>query len=213
MFEIFPGTDNFAFRQNTIHGGQPIAQFYSSAKGCTFHGGCQIPNTYNKTFVDILIADIYNDIYIETEIGTLISNIGLSSYYIKAEIGTLFSNIALSNYYIKTKIGTLVANIYLSNYYTKPEVDHIDNELSTLILNTYTKTEVDTLVYTNYPSLSFIGDNFLFKTEIDSTLSDYTTTTQLYDGFYSKGYVHQMLVQSTTLYSNFIIRKETPILY
>ena len=66
-------------------------------------------------------------------------------------------------------------------------------------------------------------DNFSSKTEIDSTLSDYTTsvqlhtdlyskvkthlifdtyttTTQLYDGFYSKGYVNQMLVQSTTLF-------------
>ena len=62
------GTDNFAFRQNTIHGGQPIAQFYSPAKVCTFHGDCQIPNMYNKTYVDILTADIYNDTYIKTEI-------------------------------------------------------------------------------------------------------------------------------------------------
>ena len=60
------GTDNFVFRQNTIHGGQPIAQFYSSAKVCTFHGDCQIPNMHNKTSVDILIADIYNDTYIKT---------------------------------------------------------------------------------------------------------------------------------------------------
>ena len=63
VFEMISGTDNFAFRQNTIHGGQPIAQFYSSTKVCTFHGDCQIPNMYNKTYVDILIADIYNDIY------------------------------------------------------------------------------------------------------------------------------------------------------
>ena len=31
-------------------------------------------------------------------------------------------------------------------------------------------------------------------------LDTYTTTTQLYDDFYSKGYVNQMLVQSTTLF-------------
>ena len=61
VFEMISGTGNFAFRQNTIHGGQPIAQSYSPTKVCTFHGECQIPNMYNKTVVDILIADIYND--------------------------------------------------------------------------------------------------------------------------------------------------------
>ena len=61
VFEMSSCTDNFTFLQNTIHGGAPIAQFYSSTKVCTFHGGCQIPNMYNKTFVDILISDIYND--------------------------------------------------------------------------------------------------------------------------------------------------------
>ena len=136
---------NLLFRQNTIHGGQPTAQFYSPTKVCTFHGGCQITNMHNKTFVDSSVANIYNDTYIKTRIGTLIPNIDLSSYYIKAKIGTLFPNIDLSN------------------YYTKSEVDGIDNELSTLILNTYTKTEADTLLYANYPSLSFIVDNCLFN--------------------------------------------------
>ena len=114
-------------------------------------------------------------------------------------------------------------NIDLINYYTKSEIDDIDNELPTLILNTYTKTEADTLLCINYPSLPFAVDNFHPKTEIDSSLSDYTTsaqlhtafyskvktnlvfdtcttTTQLYEGVYSKGYVNQMLVQSTTLF-------------
>ena len=59
VFEMISGTGNFAFRQNTIHGGQPIAQIYASTKVCTCHGDCQIPNMYNKTFVDILIADIF----------------------------------------------------------------------------------------------------------------------------------------------------------
>ena len=87
VFEMIPGTDNFAFRQNTIHGGQPIAQFYSSTKVCTFHGDCQIPNMYNKTSIDILIADIYNDTYINTEIDSLISNIYIYIYiYISATI-------------------------------------------------------------------------------------------------------------------------------
>ena len=79
VFEMISGTDNFAFRQNTIHGGQPIAQFHSPTKVCTFHGDCQIPNMYNKTPVDILTADIYNDTYIKTEIDSSISNIELSN--------------------------------------------------------------------------------------------------------------------------------------
>ena len=150
VFEMISGTDNFAFRQNTIHGGQPIAQFYSSTKVCTFHGDCQIPNMYNKTSVDILIADIYNDTYIKTEIDTLFSNIGLSNYYIKAEIGTLFSNIGLSN------------------YYTKSEIDDIDNELSTLVLNTYTETEVDTQL-TDYATISYLQGNCMTALSITGT--------------------------------------------
>ena len=64
---MFSGTGSFAVRQNTIHGGQLMAQFYSSTKACTFHGDCEIPNMYNRTSVDILIADVYNDIYIKTD--------------------------------------------------------------------------------------------------------------------------------------------------
>ena len=53
------GTDIVTFLQNTSHGGAPIAQFYSSTKVCTCHGDCQIPNMYNITSVDILIANIF----------------------------------------------------------------------------------------------------------------------------------------------------------
>ena len=47
------------------------------------------------------------------------------------------------------------------------------------MLNTYTKTEIGTLLYTNYPSLSFIVNNFYSTTEIDPTLRYYTTSAQL----------------------------------
>ena len=83
---------------------------------------------YNNTSVGILPADIYNGTYIKTKIDTLISNTDSI------------------NYYIKTKNSTLFSNIDLSNYYTKSEVDDIDSVLLTLILNTCTKTEVDTLL-------------------------------------------------------------------
>ena len=57
----------FTFLQNTIHGSAPIAQFYSSTKLCTFHGDCEIPNMYNKTSVDLLIADTYSETYAKTD--------------------------------------------------------------------------------------------------------------------------------------------------
>ena len=66
VFEMSSGTGNFTFLQHTIHGGALIAQFYSSTKSCTFHGDCQIPNMYNKTSIDIVIADSYNDTYTKT---------------------------------------------------------------------------------------------------------------------------------------------------
>ena len=93
------GIDNFTFLQNTFHGGAPIAQFHSSTKVCTFHGDCQIPNMYNKTPVDILVADIYNDTYTKTEIDSTLSgytnSIGLhNDFYSKAKM-----SIILDTYY------------------------------------------------------------------------------------------------------------------
>ena len=52
-----------------------------------------------------------------------------------------------ANYYAKVATDSLFSNIYLSNYYTKIEVGDIGNELFTLILNAYTKTEIVTLMY------------------------------------------------------------------
>ena len=146
-------TCNFAVRQNTIHGGQPIAQFYSPAKVCTFHGDCQIPNMYNKTSVDILTADISNDTYIKTEIDYLFSNIDLSNYYIKSE------------------------------------VDDIDNELSTLILNTYTKTEIDTQL-ADYATISYLQGNYMTTLSTTEKLkNNYASITLLVDNSYDKAYV------------------------
>ena len=74
MFEVSSGSDSLTFLQtNTTHGGAPIAQFYSPTKVCTFHGDCQIPNMYIKTYVDILTADIHNDTYTKTEIDSTLS--------------------------------------------------------------------------------------------------------------------------------------------
>ena len=78
---MISGTGILASRQNTIHGGQPTAQFHSSTEEYTFFGDCSIPNSYNKSFIDTLISNIYDGVYIKTEIDTLFSNIDLSNYY------------------------------------------------------------------------------------------------------------------------------------
>ena len=70
VFEMLSSSTHFAVRQNPLHGGSPMAQLYPSTKACTFHGGCEIPNMYDKTFVDLLIADICNDICFKTRIDT-----------------------------------------------------------------------------------------------------------------------------------------------
>ena len=93
VFQMLSGTGSFAFRQNATHGGQPIAQFHSSTKACTCHGGCEIPNMYNKTYVDILIADMYIDIYSKTKM-ILIPNIDLSSYYTKSDVDDIYNELS-----------------------------------------------------------------------------------------------------------------------
>ena len=91
-----------------------------------------------------------------------------------------------ANYYDKVTTDSLFSNIDLSNHYSKVELDDTDNELSALKLNTYTKTKIDTLLYTDYTSLTFFIDNFYSRTEIDSTLSDYITSTQIGASYYTK---------------------------
>ena len=41
---------------------------------------------YNKSSIDNVIPNIYDDAYIKTEIDTLFSNIDLSNYYTKNEV-------------------------------------------------------------------------------------------------------------------------------
>ena len=74
-------------------------------------------------------------------------------------------------------------------------------------MHTYINNELDTLLYTNYPSLLFIVDNSYSNTEIDSTLSDYTTSAQLHTDFYSKIKMNIILGTYTTttqLYNDFL---------
>ena len=120
---------------------------------------------YNKTFVDILIADIYNDTYTKTEIDSTLSGYTNSidlhnDFYSKAKLSIILDtcyNITeiQANYYDKVATDSLFSNTGLSNYYSKIEVGDLDNELSTLIFNTYTKTEIDTQL-TDYASITYL---------------------------------------------------------
>ena len=79
-------------------------------------------------------VDLHNEFYSKAKLSIL-----LDTYYNITE--------TQANYYDKVATDSLFSNIDLSSYYSKIEVDDIDNELFTLILNTYTKTEIDTLLY------------------------------------------------------------------
>ena len=65
-----------------------------------------------------------------------------------------------ANYYDKVATDSSFSNIFWSNYYTKIEIGDIDNELSTLILNTFTKTEIGSQL-TDYTALTYLQGNYL----------------------------------------------------
>ena len=73
VFEMISGTDNFSFRQNSIHGGQPIAIFSSETKLCQFFGNAEIPNYYNSSSVDTMINNVLNNVYDKTCIDNLLN--------------------------------------------------------------------------------------------------------------------------------------------
>ena len=74
-------------------------------------------------------------------------------------------------------------NIDLIDYYTKSEIDDIGNELPTLILNTYTKTEVDTQL-TYYTTSSHLQCNYMTTLSITETLmNNYARITFLVNNF------------------------------
>ena len=79
----------------------------------------------------------------------------------KSFIDTLFSNI-YDDVYIKTEIDTSFSNIDLSNYCINTEIDDSDEELPTLILNTYNNSEIGTLI-TGYYNIGYLNTQFGLK--------------------------------------------------
>ena len=81
-------------------------------------------------------------------------------------------SIDLSNYYNKGQVDAIVANIdFSNNHYTETEMDDIDNELSALILNSYTKTENDTAL-SDYSTISYLQGNYMTSLSIRNTNSN-----------------------------------------
>ena len=91
--------------------------------------------------------DLHTDFYSKAKM-----NIILDTYYNITEIQ--------ANYYDKVATDPVFPNIALSNYYTKTEVGDIDNELFTVILNTYTKTEIETQL-TDYTTITYLQGNYM----------------------------------------------------
>ena len=80
-------------------------------------------------------------------------------------------------------------NIDLSNYYTKIEIGDIDNGLSTLVLNTSTRTEIDSQL-TDYTTTTYLQGNYMTSISITKTLmNNHTAITLLDDSFYDETYV------------------------
>ena len=100
----------------------------------------------------------------------------------------------------------------LRNYCYKIEVDDIDSELFTLIINTYTKTDFDTQL-PDCTTITYLQDNYMTSISITETLmNNYATITLLGDSFYNKTEIGNMLLSySTVSYFgyNFYTKTET----
>ena len=115
-------------------------------------------------------------------------DLDIPNHYNKTESDSLLSNVSLSDYYNETEMDLIVSNIDLSNYYTKTETGDLDNELSTLILNTYTKTKAGTLLF-NSSSQAFSA---MSPINLELELN-YKAAIQLAETYYNKAEVYNLI--------------------
>ena len=77
-----------------------------------------------------------------------------------------------------------------------------------LFLNTYTETEIHTLLYTNYTSLSFTADNFYDKAYLDNQFSLKADASQLTQ-FVTTDYLTTTYIKSVDLSTDHYNKTET----
>ena len=114
-------------------------------------------------------------------------DLDIPNFYNKTEIDAIAFNGNLSSYYNKTEVDAIVANMNFSNnHYTKSEVYDIDNELSALSLNTYTKIEIDTAP-SDYSTITYLQDNYITSLLITQALMNkYASVTFIIDSILFK---------------------------
>ena len=81
----------------------------------------------------------------------------------------------------------------IPNFYNEAEIDAIGDELSALILNTYTKTKVEALIYNTN-----LVDHYT-KTEADTQLTNYTTITYLQGNYVTTLAITETLMNNLPL--------------
>ena len=82
------------------------------------------------------------------------------------------------------------------NYYTKNQVDSLIYSIN--LVGYDTKAEIGTLLYTNYPSLSFIAGNCYDRTYLDNQFSLNADVSQLTE-FVATGYLHTNYTKCGTI--------------
>ena len=171
---------------NIVDVSQPIAIFNSLDKSVEFF------------FWDLDIPNVYNN----TEIYNLITNLNFVNYYTKNQVDSLIHNINLVDYYTKTEIDTLVDTNYTrlsfiaGTFYDKPCVY---NKFS-LKADVSQSTEFVTTDYlnTNYTNSVEISTYYYKNTDIDNMVLSYSTGSCVDYNFYNKTGTCNLLADKVT---------------
>ena len=191
-YEMYSAPNGISLLQHSSVGSQPIVMFSSLDKSVDFFGDLDIPNHYNKTEVDSLLA------YTGSE-NIDIPNNGISLNFPLAMNNEPFLNPRVNGYYEMysapngisllqhSSVGSqpivmfssldksvdFFGDLDIPNHYNESSIDTLFSNID--LSNHYTKTEVDDIDN----ELSALILNTYTKTEVDTQLTDYTTLSYL----------------------------------
>ena len=209
-YDIYSAPNGISLLQHSSVGSQPIAIFNSLDESVDFFGDLAIPNHCNKTEVDSLLA------YTGSENIDITANNGFSLKFPLTVNNEPFLNPRVNGYcemYAAPNGISLLqhssdgsqpiaifnsldksveffGNLDILNFYNTDEINAIDNELSNLILNTYSKPEVEALIS------NIILTDYYTKTGIDTSLGDYSTISYLQDNYMTSLLITQALMNN-----------------